>query len=298
MTLVCDVCKRELPAGTQFCPQCGLEVVPEREQASQRPPLEVDVFDWDEDEGKPKDYSVSQKQRPDDKLEQLVEMLRGAEARLANGQVLEAAATLKSVGSKVASHAKIKALHARLLKIVEDRQRIVREKCQQLCDEHDAERLCALLAGPAANELEPEQISRIAIDAARTFFDSRLADEAHELLRLPPFRTLRDEALVAEHRELDQLVHRRRQWQHWRQSAAILGSVILVAIFFLCIVVWLAWNGSTKIALLLIAVVGSIAGAAVAFHAQIAVWIRTQLGDDGSEQGILELLRSRWNRRR
>ena len=239
----CDVCKLEVPADTRFCPNCGLEIVPERERASRPPPMEKDVFDWDEPPGAPKEYGVSKKQQPDPELNRIAELVQLAQTRLGEGQVLDASALLKQVRPHVARFAKFRASFEQMQKVIDTRKESIRERCEAFADVGDSDRLVALLAGQAANEMEPEEICSVALKAARTLYEADRADEAAEVLRLPPFRTVREEQLVREHRDLELLVHRKRSRQHTTQSIMILGGVIVAAVVGLFVLAKVLWSG-------------------------------------------------------
>ena len=248
MAVQCDACKSEIPAGTRFCPRCGLEVVPERERRSRPPALHKEAFDWDEQDGQPKYYEVSKEQQPRPAAQKLAEILEQAHTRLADGCMLEAARMLKQVRPHVAPHVTLRIRHEQLEKIIETRKQAIRERCQTMADAGDSDRLVALLSGPAANELEPEEICAVALAAVRTLYDAQLADEAAEVLRLQPFRTLREEQLVKEHRDLETLVQRRRHWQHWRRSVTVLGGLSVLAGIGLAIWAWFVWQTGAAVA--------------------------------------------------
>lgn len=290
MALVCDVCNVTLPANTRYCPSCGLEVLTQRERVARPTPFDHDVFAWDEPADAPKDYVVSAQQQPDAKLTQLVESLRTVETQLADGRVLDAAAAIRQLKPRVASRPKLRAWHERLHHAIEKRRDRVRQRCRELIESLDADTLGSLLAGSAANELDPEEIARVALDAARKSYDARLADDAAELLRLPPFRTIRDDALIAEHRELDALVHRRRQWQHWRRSVAFLGSVIVVAVVVLGGVTALAWHGSRKAGVTMLLLIGAGVGLVVACQRPITAWLRERYETDDPAEIVRQVL--------
>jgi hypothetical protein len=239
----CDVCKLEVPDGTRFCPKCALEIVPERERASRPPPMEKDVFDWDEPPGAPKEYGVSKKQQPDPEVERIAELLQLAATRLREGQVLEASAMLKQVRPHVARFEKFRGSFEQMQKVIDTRKESIRERCEAFADAGDSDRLVALLAGQAANEMEPEEICSVALKATRTLYEARRADEAAEVLRLPPFRILREEQLVQEHRELELLVHQLRSRQHTTRSFMILGGVVLGAVVGLVVFAKIIWTG-------------------------------------------------------
>ena len=239
----CDVCKLEVPAGKQFCPKCGLEVVPERERVSRPPPMETDVFDWDEPPGAPKEYGVSKKQQPDPELDRIAELMQLSATRLREGQVLEASALLKQVRPHVARFAKFRASYEQMQRVIDTRKESIRERCEAFADVGDSDRLVGLLAGQAANEMEPEEICAVALKAARTLYEAQRADEAAEVLRLPPFRTVREEPLVQEHRELELVVHRLRSRQHSTQSLMIVGGVLVGAVIGLFLLAKILWTG-------------------------------------------------------
>lgn len=242
MAVQCDVCKSEYPAGTRFCPRCALEIVPQRDRQSRPPALHKDVFDWDEQEGKPKEYVVSKHQQPRLAAQKIAEILEQAKTRLADEYVLDAAALLKQVSSDVAREPSLRATYEQLQKTLEARRQAVRDRCRTMTDDSDSDRLIAYLSGPAANELEPSEICTLALAAARTMYVAHLADEAADVLRLSPFRTLRDEQLVKDHRELEMLVSRRRHWQHWRRSVTAFGGVCVVAGIGLAVWAWFVWR--------------------------------------------------------
>jgi uncharacterized Zn finger protein (UPF0148 family) len=240
----CDVCKLEVPDGTRFCPKCGLEIVTARERAARPTPMEKDVFDWDEGPGKPKEYGVSQKQKPDMDAERVAELLQLAHTRLGEGQVLEAYALLKQVRPHLGRLAKFRALYEQMQKVIEARKESIRQRCDTFASVGDSDRIVGLLAGQAANEMDPEEICAVALKAARTLYDADRAEEAAEVLRVPPFRTVREEQLVREHRELELLAHRKRGRQHGLQSVMILGGVIVAAVVGLGMFARILWSGN------------------------------------------------------
>ena len=61
---------------------------------------------------------------------------------------------------------------------------------------------------------------------------------------MPPFRTLREEQLVREHRELELLAHRKRTRQHGLQSFMILGGVVVAAAVGLGMFARILWSGN------------------------------------------------------
>lgn len=243
MALVCDVCKCEVSAGARFCPKCGLEIVPERERASRPPPMEKDVFDWDEAPGAPKEYGVSKKQQPDPEVERIAELIQLSATRLREGQVLEASAMLKQVRPHVARFAKIRGSYEQMQRVIDVRKESIRERCRAFVDRGDSDQLVALLAGQAANEMEPEEICAVALKSARSLYEAHRADEAAEVLRLPPFRTLREEPLVREHRELELLVHRLRSRQHGTRSFMLVGGILVGAVVGLVVFAKIIWTG-------------------------------------------------------
>jgi hypothetical protein len=206
--------------------------------------MEKDVFDWDEAPGTPKEYGVSQKQKPELEVERIAELLQLAQTRLGEGQVLESSALLKQVRPHVARLPKFRGLYDQMQKIIEARKESIRQRCDTFASVGDSDRLVALLAGQAANEMEPEEICAVALKSARTLYDADRAEEAAEVLRVPPFRTLREEQLLREHRELELLAHRKRSRQHGLQSIMILGGVIVAAVVGLGMFAKILWSGN------------------------------------------------------
>jgi hypothetical protein len=239
----CDVCKLDVPDGKRFCPNCGLEIVPERERVSRPPPMEKDVFDWNEPPGAPKEYGVSKKQQPDPERNRIAELMQLSATRLREDQVLEASALLKQVRPHVARFTTFRDSFEQMQKIIDTRKESIRERCAAFADVGDSDRLVGLLAGQAANEMEPEEICAVALKSARTLYESQRADEAAEVLRLPPFRTVREEPLVQEHRELELLVHRLRSRQHSTRSFMIIGGAIVAAVIGLFVLAKVLWTG-------------------------------------------------------
>jgi hypothetical protein len=277
MALLCDVCKSEVAEGTRFCPKCGLEIVPERERVSRPPPLEKDVFDWDESPGRPKEYEFSRKQVPGLDAQRTAELLQLADARLASGEVLDASALLKQVRLQLIHHKTLRGAFERMTKVIDARRAAIRQRCIDLADAGAADQLVALLAGQAANELEPEQICAIGLATARTLFQARRAGAAADVLRLAPFRTLRDEKLVLEHRQLELQVHRMRARQHALRSFVYLGSVAAAAAVALSLFAILIWQGGMKLALWILiptAVIAAVLGSNVRqFRAWWQAWL-------------------------
>jgi hypothetical protein len=239
--MTCDLCRCEVPSGKRFCPRCGLEIVPDRERASQPPPLNTDVFDWNEPAGKSTAYAVSQGQ-PAVELEELRSLLLAAKGRLEDGDVRDAAVMLNRIRPQVGNHVSLRPTFEHLHKSIESRKRKVSDRCQALADEGDSARLVWMLVGPATNDMEPEEICSVALKAARTLYDAEQADEAHDVLRIASFRTVRDQAIVQQHSELAALVGRRRYWQHWRRSMTVLGGVCILGGIGLTVWAWFLWR--------------------------------------------------------
>jgi hypothetical protein len=266
MGVICDICKGEVTAGIRFCPHCGLEIVPERERASRPPPMETDVFDWEAGPGQTKPYDFASQQVPGLDAERTKELLDLAEARFQSGEVLDATALLKQVRPQLARHAALRGTFGRLFESIEARKQATRQRCEALAEARDSDRLLALLAGQAANELEPEEVCEVALAHARVFYQARRANAAAELLRLAPFRTLRHEQMVREHRELELQVHRMRARQHALKSFAVIGSAVAIGAMVLLLFAIVVWHGGTTLALWLLiptAVIAVIVGSNV-----------------------------------
>jgi hypothetical protein len=278
MALICDVCKSPVPDGTRFCHRCGLEIVPERERASHSPPMEKDVFDWDEPPGQSKQYDVSKKQVVGLSADRALELLQLAETRLGEGQVLEATGLLKQLKPQLAHDAALRGRYERIAGKIDARKQAIRERCESLTGAHDSDRLVAFLAGQAANEIEPEEICAIALDAARTLFRSHDADGAAGVLRLAPFRTVREEELVRTHRELELQVHRVRARQHAIKGFLLIGSIMVAGSIGLGLFAWTLWFGNPRIVLWLLVPLSLTAAAAVAFIPQLRVWVLSKIG--------------------
>jgi hypothetical protein len=278
MSLICDVCKSAVPDGVRFCPRCGLEIVPERERTSRPTPMEKDVFDWDETPGHSKQYDVSERQVTGLTPERAAELLRLAETRLGEGQVLEAIGLLKQVKPQAARDATLRAAFERIARKIDEKRQAIRQRCESLARANDSERLVALLAGQAANELEPEEVCSIALDAARTMFRSHHADGAAEVLRLVPFRTVREEELVRAHRELELQVHRMRARQHAVRGFLLVGGVLVAAAIGLSLFAWTLWFGDRRIILWILVPLLLIVVALVAFIPQLREWVLSKVG--------------------
>ena len=295
---LCDVCKTELPEGTKFCPRCGLEFVPKREQAARPPSLGRDVFEWDEPPDAPKDYGVSKQQEPTLTAEKVTEILGHAQTRLQEGAIVEMAAALRRVQHQVARHPSLWPKFEALHQSIEAKQQAVRTQCARLIEESDCDSLVTLLVGPATNVLEPEAICELALTAAQTFYDRRLAEQAHDVLRLPPFRTLRQEDLVQRHRELESRVHRRRQWQHWRQSVTFVGGAAIITGIGLAVWAWFIWQSSSIFASRLFVPALLLAAAFLAFlpkfRPKLEKWLRKEFEDESPGQKVMTM----WKHRR
>jgi hypothetical protein len=134
------------------------------------------------------------------------------------------------------------------------------------------------LAGQAANEIEPEEVCTIALDASRSLFQSHDAEGAAEVLRLAPFRTLREEQLVRRHRELELQVHRVRARQHAIKGFMLLGSIIVAGAIGLPLLAWTLWFGNPRIVLWLVVLLSFAVVAVVAFIPQFRNWFLSKIG--------------------
>ena len=287
----CDVCKSAVPEGTRFCPKCGLEILSQSERTSRPPPMETDVFDWDEQPGKPRDYDFSKKPRPDLAKEKIAEVLQLAQARLSSGQVLEASALLKQIRQPASRHVMFRGTFEQIDKIIEGRKQAIREQCDTLSESGDSERLVALLAGQAANEMEPEEICSVALAAASTLYKARRAEEASAVLRLAPFRTLREESLVQEHRELELRVHRMRTRQHWFRSFLLLGGVLVGGAVGLTLFALFLWRGKLGASCWIVGPGFLVAAGLLLYLPQIRKQLEKLLGRSAEGEGAADKLR-------
>jgi hypothetical protein len=248
MARECDVCHIEVPAEVRFCPHCGLEITERRATYEpKKSALPDDAYDWsDQAELGPKEYVVSREQLRAMPDSELAERLDTAETRLQDGYTLDVAGTLKQLRPHVANRPAQRERWQRLRRVVVARKQVAKKRIAELTAEGDGDRLVALLNGPAANELEPEEICQAALDAARTLYDAQLADEAADVLRILAFKTLRDERLVPAHRELESLVQRRRMWQYWRRNVSVMGAACLAAAIGLTLWAWFLWNANIR----------------------------------------------------
>lgn len=296
--MICDLCRCEVPSGKRFCPRCGVEIVPDRERASQAPPLAKDVFDWNEPAGASSAYGVSQRQHPVVAIDELSTMLHSAQSKLEDGDVREAAALLGRIRSQVARHASLRPVYEQLHRTIEARKRKIRARCKALADEGDGPRLVWMLAGPATNDMEPEEICDVALQAAQTLYDAEQADEANDVLRVASFRTVRDEAIVERHRELAALVGRRRYWQHWRRSMTVVGGTCILGGIGLVVWAWFLWRTGLGAARRLVVPGLLLCAVFLATFPQwkptLEKWLREHFDDEGPGMNIKRL----WKRRR
>jgi len=192
--------------------------------------------------------------------------------------MLEATGLLKQLKPQLAHDAALRGSYERIAKKIDARKRAIRERCESLASAHDADRLVAFLAGQAANEIEPEEVCTIALDAARSLFQSHDAEGAAEILRLAPFRTLREEQLVRRHRELELQVHRVRARRHAIKGFMLLGSIIVAGAVGLPLFAWTLWFGNPRIVLWLVLLLSFAVVAVVAFIPQIRNWFLSKIG--------------------
>lgn len=269
MSVRCDICKTEVADGTRFCPKCGIEIVSARERASRPVPMEKDVFDWNEKPGSKKEYDFNKKTPVQLDANRAAELLGLAESRMNEGHVLDAFALLKQIQPQVGRLPALRARVDRLDRAIAARHQSIREQCGSWATAGDAAHIVGLLAGQAANELEPDTVCVIALAAARKLFEQRRADGAAEILRLPPFRTLRVENLVQEHRELELRVHRMRARQHAIKSVLFLGSIMVAAAVGLGLFAVAVWRGGIGIAVWFLVPIAIIAAVCYAVREQI-----------------------------
>jgi hypothetical protein len=277
MPVLCDVCKREVPAGVRYCPHCGLEIVSERERASHPVPMETDVFDWEAEPGESKPYDVSRKQPPPLEPERMAELMQLASERLNAGQVLEASALLKNIPQKAISDPSMRATLDHLRNAIDARKDAIRKRCEKLAKGGDSDQLVAFLAGQAGNEMEPEEICQVALAAARKLLNARRPDGAADLLHLGPFRIVREEKLVEAHRALELEAHRARMRQHAFKSFVLLGSVISVAVIGLPILALVLWRGGSGLVFWILVPVLLIVAVAIAMRRDLQAWLKERL---------------------
>jgi hypothetical protein len=252
--------------------------------------MERDVFDWDEQPGQSKEYDVSKKQHPGLDLERTKELLKLANTHLNAGEVLDASALLKQVRPQLVRHATLRDTFEWLANTIDARKSSIRDRCKELAGAGDSDRLITLLAGQASNEMEPEEVCAVALDAAKTLLRSRRADGAAELLRLAPFRTVREQELVQSHRELELKVHRVRSRQHTLKSFLFLGSVIAAGAIALSIFALLVWHGGMVLTLWILAPVSLVAVVFMACGPQMRDWFQSWTGQRSGRSRSAEKL--------
>lgn len=241
MVVYCDVCSIEIPAGTRFCPGCGLEavdrpkaVIPRRHFDAEAPELEF--------ESGPAEYVVSAENAPKLGRDRLREMLAQANEQFSAGMVREAAGVLRSMKRDAQGDAALRPAFQAIERKVQGRQHDLRENARRLTTHPDGDRLVQLLSGVAANAFEPEQICEMALDAATEWYDARRTDEAQELLRLHCFRTMRDERLVQRRIELEARVNRRELWRDSIRNLTVMGGICVAGAIGLSIWAWIIWQ--------------------------------------------------------
>jgi hypothetical protein len=275
-----------------------LEIVPRRERVSQPPPLSKEVYEWDEPAEQSTEYGVFQKEPAESGEERSAELLKLAQTRFDEGQILEASALLKQVKSDLKTSASIRPAFDRLSKRIEARKQSIRDRCKALVDARNSDQLVAFLAGQASNELDPEEICAVALDAAQSLFQAYHAEGASELLRLAPFRTLREEALVREHRELELRVHRLRARQHALKSFLFLGGIVVAGTVGLALFALTIWNVGTTTILLVLVCILMVAATLIALIPQWRVWFQSAIAESTGRSTSADKLASFLKNRR
>lgn len=250
----CDVCGAQVVEDQRFCPACGLEMVePSSESAGTRTTT-PEPWDWPADPSS-RDVTGAESTFQDYVLRQAApevgiarEKLHTAQQLLAQGRLRQCGELLRTVRDQLGDDPEGRQLFRRIARQVKLAKSDVIRRAEDLVE--DPLRLHGFLTGPAAEQLNREEICRLALAAVRQHY-ARDAESVHALVRLPAFRQIGDKQLRAEHERLEQLVWRKKRRQHFYLSAAIFAVVIVLAVPGLFIWVWFLMQFSLRVKLVL-----------------------------------------------
>lgn len=280
MARTCDICGRELAGRSRFCVHCEVEVP---EKASAAPPVAPSRLAAQfQERGAGKE---SEKDVPDYSLAALSANLKEArdkfqraDALFSEGRVHPSASLLQAIAGQLKSDAEWQRHYEQLTQAIADAQAKAVQRARKL--KHDPDRLRDYLTRSAVDLLAPEEICRLALEAADHLYRQKQTEGARQLLRLPLFKELPQGQLQREHQRLEHLAQRRGQWQHFWRSSAILAAVIPVSAGALLFWIWFALQLPFWI-LLVIAVLAALAG----FFGlkPLRRWLEKKLGEGRDE---------------